>query len=128
MDPRHRWGRAQGRLRRAAGRWMRCGGARRGGVRVTAEATPHHLVLTDEAVRAHDYDPIIKMNPPLRSEEDRKAVIAGLLDGTIDAIATDHAPHTLEEKAREYFEAPSGLPLVQQFLLPSRRTARSLTT
>ncbi len=79
------------------------------GVRVTAEATPHHLVLTDEAVRAHDYDPVTKMNPPLRSEEDRQAVIAGLLDGTIDAIATDHAPHTTEEKICEFDCAAFGI-------------------
>jgi dihydroorotase len=79
------------------------------GVRVTAEATPHHLVLTDEAVRAHDYDPVTKMNPPLRSEEDRQAVIAGLLDGTIDAIATDHAPHTTEEKVCEFDCAAFGI-------------------
>jgi len=79
------------------------------GVRVTAEATPHHLVLTDEAVRAHDYDPITKMNPPLRSEEDRQAVMAGLLDGTIDAIATDHAPHTTEDKVCEFDCAAFGI-------------------
>lgn len=79
------------------------------GVRVTAEATPHHLVLTDEAVRAHDYDPVTKMNPPLRSEEDRQAVIAGLLDGTIDAIATDHAPHTTEDKVCEFDCAAFGI-------------------
>ena len=79
------------------------------GVRVTAEATPHHLILTDEAVRAHDYDPVTKMNPPLRSEEDRQAVIAGLLDGTIDAIATDHAPHTSEEKICEFDCAAFGI-------------------
>jgi dihydroorotase len=79
------------------------------GIRVTAEATPHHLVLTDEAVRAHDYDPVTKMNPPLRSEEDRQAVIAGLIDGTIDAIATDHAPHTTEEKICEFDCAAFGI-------------------
>ena len=79
------------------------------GVRVTAEATPHHLTLTDEAVRAHDYDPVTKMNPPLRSEEDRQAVIAGLSDGTIDAIATDHAPHTTEEKICEFDCAAFGI-------------------
>ncbi len=79
------------------------------GVRVTAEATPHHLVLTDEAVRAHDYDPVTKMNPPLRSEEDRQALIAGLLDGTIDAIATDHAPHTTEDKVCEFDCAAFGI-------------------
>ena len=79
------------------------------GVRVTAEATPHHLVLTDEAVRTHDYDPVTKMNPPLRSEEDRQAVIAGLLDGTIDAIATDHAPHSSEDKVCEFDCAAFGI-------------------
>lgn len=79
------------------------------GVRVTAEATPHHLVLTDEAVREHDYDPVTKMNPPLRSEEDRRAVIAGLMDGTIDAIATDHAPHTSEDKVCEFDCAAFGI-------------------
>lgn len=79
------------------------------GVRVTAEATPHHLTLTDEAVRAHDYDPVTKMNPPLRSEDDRRAVVAGLLDGTIDAIATDHAPHTSEEKVCEFDCAAFGI-------------------
>ncbi len=79
------------------------------GVRVTAEATPHHLVLTDEAVRVHDYDPVTKMNPPLRSEEDRRAVIAGLLDGTIDAIATDHAPHTTDDKICEFDCAAFGI-------------------
>ena len=79
------------------------------GVRVTAEATPHHLVLTDEAVRQHDYDAVTKMNPPLRSEEDRQAVVAGLLDGTIDAIATDHAPHTSEEKVCEFDCAAFGI-------------------
>ncbi len=79
------------------------------GVRVTAEATPHHLILTDEAVRLHDYDAVTKMNPPLRSEEDRKAVIAGLLDGTIDAIATDHAPHSTEDKVCEFDCAAFGI-------------------
>ena len=79
------------------------------GVRVTAEATPHHLALTDEAVREHDYDPVTKMNPPLRSEEDRQAVVGGLLDGTIDAIATDHAPHTSEEKTCEFDCAAFGI-------------------
>ncbi len=79
------------------------------GVRVTAEATPHHLVLTDEAVREQDYDPVTKMNPPLRSEEDRRGVLAGLIDGTIDAIATDHAPHTTEDKVCEFDCAAFGI-------------------
>jgi dihydroorotase len=76
------------------------------GLPVTAEATPHHFTLTDAAVEG--YDPNMKVNPPLRSESDRAAVIAGLVDGTIDAIATDHAPHALEEKDREFSYAPPG--------------------
>ncbi|ERT59677.1 dihydroorotase [Megasphaera vaginalis (ex Srinivasan et al. 2021)] len=76
------------------------------GIRVTAEATPQHMILTDEALRG--FDPRFKVNPPLRSEEHRAAVVAGLLDGTIDAIVTDHAPHTWEEKDRSLNLAPSG--------------------
>jgi len=79
------------------------------GVRVTAEATPHHLLLTDEAVRESDYDTHTKMNPPLRSEGDRAAVIQGLRDGTIDCIATDHAPHTVDDKRVEYDAAAFGI-------------------
>jgi dihydroorotase len=79
------------------------------GVRVTAEATPHHLFLTDEAVRETGYDTNTKMNPPLRSEDDRQAVIAGLRDGTIDCIATDHAPHTVDDKKVEYDQAANGI-------------------
>lgn len=81
--------------------------AKEAGVRVTAEATPHHFTLTDEALRG--YDPNAKVNPPLRSPGDRDAVIAGIADGTIDAIATDHAPHALEEKDVEFEYAPPGL-------------------
>jgi len=77
------------------------------GVRVTAEATPHHFVLTDDALAG--YDPNTKVNPPLRPEADRSAVIAGLVDGTIDAIATDHAPHAREEKDQEFTFAPPGM-------------------
>jgi len=77
------------------------------GVRVTAEATPHHLALTDAALAA--YDPNFKMNPPLRTEADRQALIAGLKDGTLDCIATDHAPHTDYEKDREFDFAPNGI-------------------
>lgn len=76
------------------------------GVKLTAEATPHHLTLTDAAVRS--FDPATKVNPPLRSDEHVEAVIAGLKDGTIDAIATDHAPHAFEEKDVEFRYAPSG--------------------
>ncbi len=77
------------------------------GLPVTAEATPHHFSLTDAALM--DYDPKAKVNPPLRTETDREAVIAGLADGTIDAIATDHAPHSIEEKDQEISLAPPGL-------------------
>ncbi|MBT9282619.1 MAG: dihydroorotase [Hydrogenibacillus schlegelii] len=77
------------------------------GVRVTAEATPHHFSLTHEV--ALRVGTLSKVNPPLRTEEDVEAVIRGLRDGTIDAIATDHAPHTLEEKRRPIAEAPFGM-------------------
>jgi dihydroorotase len=77
------------------------------GVRVTAEATPHHLVLTDEAVRS--LDPNFKMNPPLRSEEDRRALLDGLRGGAISAVATDHAPHARHEKDAPFEEAPFGV-------------------
>lgn len=77
------------------------------GARVTAEVTPHHFTLTDEAVRQHGT--LAKMNPPLRTEEDRQALIAGLKDGTIDIIATDHAPHSAQEKEKPLAEAPSGI-------------------
>ncbi len=81
--------------------------AKEEGLNVTAEATPHHFTLTDAALE--DYDPMAKVNPPLRTDEDRRAVIAGLADGTIDAIATDHAPHAQEEKDQEFSYAPPGL-------------------
>ena len=79
------------------------------GVRVTAEATPHHLLLTDQAVKDSDYDTSTKMNPPLRAEADRRAVVEGLRDGTIDCIATDHAPHTVDDKKVEYDAAAFGI-------------------
>lgn len=81
--------------------------AKKEGVPATCEATPHHFTLTDEALTG--YDPNAKVNPPLRSESDRAAVIEGLADGTIDVIATDHAPHSLEEKDVEFQYAPPGL-------------------
>jgi dihydroorotase len=81
--------------------------ARALGVGATAEVTPHHLCLTDEAVRS--LDPNVKMNPPLRGEEDRRALVEALLDGTIEAIATDHAPHAREEKEVPFEEAPFGV-------------------
>lgn len=77
------------------------------GINVHAEATPHHFTLTDEAVITHGT--LAKMNPPLRTEADRQAIIKGLQDGTIDMIATDHAPHTNEEKALPITKAPSGI-------------------
>ena len=79
------------------------------GVMVTAEACPHHFVLTDEAVKESAYDTHTKMNPPLRSDADRLAVIDGLRDGTIDCIATDHAPHTVDDKRVEYDQAAFGI-------------------
>ena len=80
--------------------------AKRDGLRVTAEVTPHHLVFTDEDLRT--YDTNRKVNPPFRSAEDREALRRGLADGTIDAIATDHAPHAVEEKEAEFDRAPHG--------------------
>lgn len=80
--------------------------AKKRGIKVTAEVTPHHLLLTDEEVTG--YHTSTKVNPPLRSREDREALRRGLLDGTIDIIATDHAPHTREEKNREFTLAPFG--------------------
>lgn len=74
---------------------------------IHAEATPHHFSLTEEAVIEHGT--LAKMNPPLREEADRKAIIEGLRDGTIDIIATDHAPHSIEEKQKPLTEAPSGI-------------------
>ena len=76
------------------------------GLRVTAEVTPHHLVFSDEDLAT--YDTNVKVNPPLRATEDRVALRAGLEDGTIDAIATDHAPHAVEEKEAEFDQAPFG--------------------
>ena len=82
------------------------GGKAQGG-EIWAEATPHHIALTEEAVIAHGT--LAKMNPPLRTESDRLAIIGGLVDGTIDLIATDHAPHSIEEKAKDITQAPSGI-------------------
>jgi len=81
--------------------------AKQRGVPVTAETAPHYFMLTDESMRRHGAN--AKMNPPLRSEEDRSAVRQGLADGTIDCIATDHAPHAPEEKAVELEKAPNGI-------------------
>ena len=81
-------------------------GARAAGIAVSGEASPHHLLLTDEAVRSLDTS--FKMNPPLRSEDDRQALIEALRDGTIECIATDHAPHARDEKAVPFEAAPMG--------------------
>lgn len=77
------------------------------GANIHAEATPHHFTLTEDAIL--QYGTLAKMNPPLRTEKDRQAIIQGLQDGTIDLIATDHAPHSQEEKSRPLTEAPSGI-------------------
>ncbi len=81
--------------------------AKRMGADIHAEATPHHFTLTEDAVLT--YGTLARMNPPVRTEEDRQAIIEGLKDGTIDMIVTDHAPHTAEEKARPLESAPSGI-------------------
>jgi len=81
--------------------------AKASGLHVTCEVVPHHFTLTDEAIG--DYNTNAKMNPPLRAEVDRMAMIAGLMDGTVDCIATDHAPHALFEKEQEFERAPNGI-------------------
>lgn len=81
--------------------------AKKAGIRVTAEVTPHHLLLSEEDINGQDTN--FKMNPPLRSKADQEALIEGLLDGTIDFIATDHAPHTQEEKQTSMDRAPFGI-------------------
>ncbi|HBK5646989.1 TPA: dihydroorotase [Enterococcus faecium] len=81
--------------------------AKKAGIHVTAEVSPHHLILIDEDI-PEDFG-FWKMNPPLRGREDREALIEGLLDGTIDCIATDHAPHGLEEKSQRFMKSPFGI-------------------
>ena len=81
--------------------------AKADGLPVTAEAAPHHISLTDEQLRG--YDPVFKVNPPLRTKADIEAIVGGLVDGTIDAIATDHAPHPADHKERPLDEAPPGM-------------------
>lgn len=120
---------------RAAVRLVR--DAKHRGLSVTAEVTPHHFTLTDEAVRG--YDPNTKMAPPLRAELDRLAVIEGLADGTIDAVATDHAPHATVEKEQEFELCANGVigletawalgyRLVESGTLSLRRLVEALTT
>ena len=82
-------------------------GAKAEGLAVTAEAAPHHMLLTHALVAG--YDPVFKVNPPLRTDEDVAAVVAGLCDGTIDAVATDHAPHAPEAKDVPFDQAPPGM-------------------
>ncbi|MEA3297497.1 MAG: dihydroorotase [candidate division Zixibacteria bacterium] len=82
--------------------------AKREGVNVTAEVTPHHLILTDEEI-GKEFNTNLRVNPPIRSERDRNVVIEGLVDGTIDCIASDHAPHSIEEKDCEFDNAPPGM-------------------
>jgi dihydroorotase len=81
--------------------------AKREGIPITCEVTPHHLLLTEECVAA--YDTNAKMNPPLRTEEDVEALVAGLATGAIDAIATDHAPHSMQDKLLDFSRAPFGI-------------------
>lgn len=81
--------------------------AKKNGVKVTTEATPHHFSLTDQAII--EFGTLAKVNPPIRKEADRLAIIEGLRDGTIDMIATDHAPHSMDEKANEFRNSPSGM-------------------
>ncbi len=87
--------------------------AKKRGVSITAEATPHHLTLSDSAIagegRERPFDTNLKVNPPLRTDADRLALIEGVADGTIDAIATDHAPHSREEKEEGFDKAPCGM-------------------
>lgn len=96
--------------------------AKREGLHVTCEATPHHFTLTEEAIAG--YDTNAKMNPPLRGAADRDAVIAGLLDGTIDCIATDHAPHAQHEKEVEFDRAPNGITGLESSLGLAMRVLR----
>lgn len=112
--------------------------AKQAGVRVTCEVTPHHLLLSDQAIDGRDSN--YKMNPPLRSEADREALVAGLLDGTIDLIATDHAPHTSADKGPDFCGAANGITgsetafallytkLVQPGILPLTRLLALMTT
>jgi dihydroorotase len=112
--------------------------AKAAGIGASGEATPHHLVLTDEAVRS--LDPNVKMNPPLRAEKDRSALLDAVRDGTIEAIATDHAPHAVHEKEVPFEAAPFGVTgletafsslythLVQPGLLPLETLIERMST
>jgi len=111
--------------------------ARARGAKVSCEASPHHLLLTDEA--CGDGDSNFKMNPPLRCEDDRQALVDAVVDGTVDAVATDHAPHASDEKARGFVDAPFGvvglatalaavLRLMHDGLISDRRAVELLTS
>lgn len=111
--------------------------AKAAGQSVSCEVSPHHLLLTDEACREGDTN--FKMNPPLRAEADRRALVEAVADGTVDAVATDHAPHTAEEKSRGFAEAPFGvigletafsalLGLVHDGTIDARRAAALMTS
>lgn len=108
--------------------------AKKMGIRVTAEATPHHLTLTEECLRG--FESRFKVNPPLRTKADVEAVVEGVADGTIDAIATDHAPHTPEEKDQELAACPCGVVGLETALgvvlsireIPRERLFDALTT
>jgi len=114
--------------------------AKRRGLGATCEVTPHHLALTDQAVADSGFSTLMKMNPPLRSERDRQALLAGLADGTVDAIASDHAPHHSDEKEVEFSLAPFGVVglettvslcldrLVRQRVVSLRRLVELLST
>lgn len=100
--------------------------AKRAGIQVTAEVTPHHLLLDENAILSADAN--FKMNPPLRAKEDQEALLNGLLDGTIDFIATDHAPHSADEKAQGFLKAPFGIvgletafPLLYTYLVNTQK-------
>ena len=90
--------------------------AKKLGADVHAEATPHHFTLIEDAVLK--YGTMARMNPPLRTEKDRRQIIEGIQDGTIDMIVTDHAPHSSEEKARPFDKAPSGITGLETSLCP----------
>ncbi|MEX2554129.1 MAG: dihydroorotase [Actinomycetota bacterium] len=106
--------------------------AKRAGVRVTAEVTPHHLSLTDTLVAS--FDPVFKVAPPLRTRADIEVLSAGLADGTIDCVATDHAPHAQEDKEKEFDKAPPGMlgletalaVLITELVVPGRLTVSEL--
>src|SRR5699024_1362460 len=102
--------------------------AKADGINITTEVCPHHFDLTDEEVERRDFDTKVKMHPPLRTQEDVDAMIEGLMDGTIDVICTDHAPHAIEEKEVEFIYAPNGIigletawPVMVQRLLQSNK-------